>query len=155
MARLSIKVDDKALREAIRIAPERIITAISQSLTRSAIQTQRYFRENIPVGVSGELRRSVRYHFLDRVSVSIAPEASYAQYVEYGTSPHWASVKDGTSLARWAKQKGINKYALQHHIARKGTKPHHFEGETYRQAKDYAYQDIDDTLNNTIKEILA
>jgi len=59
--------------------------------------------------------------------------ASYWYYVENGSAPHWTSVKN---LEKWCEDKwGDAKlaYALQHHIAKHGTKPTHFIKETLIQ----------------------
>jgi hypothetical protein len=75
----------------------------------------------------------------------------YALFVEFGTLPHWTSVKNLKKWAKdklgkkwakdklgkkWAKDKlGDEKlaYALQRHIALFGTKPHPFIRETLQQ----------------------
>lgn len=151
---IRIQVDDKQLRQALRIAPNRIVNAMHVSLNRSAVQTQRYFREEITNNGSihtGELRRSVHFHFLNKLNVVIEPEAKYADFVEKGTRPHWTSVRN---LERWARFRGINPYVLQHSIARKGTKAHPFEKKVANKTIRFAQRDMQQQLNKTIKEVL-
>ena len=151
---VKIQVNDKELRQALRVAPNRIINAMHTSLTRSAVQTQRYFREEITNNGSihtGELRRSVHFGFKDKLSVVIEPEAKYADYVENGTKPHWTSVRN---LESWAKFRGINPYVLQRSIARKGTKAHPFEQRTAQRATVFATKDMQQQLDKSMKEIL-
>lgn len=151
---IRIQVDDKQLRQALRIAPNRIVNAMHVSLNRSAVQTQRYFREQITENESihtGELRRSVHFHFLNKLNVVIEPEAKYADFVEKGTRPHWTSVRN---LERWARFRGINPYVLQHSIARKGTKAHPFEKKVADKTVRFAQRDMQQQLNKTIKEVL-
>jgi len=48
---------------------------------------------------------------------------NYADYVEYGTEPHWTPIKP---LIEWARHKGFNPnfaYAVQRKIAKEGTDP--------------------------------
>lgn len=151
---IRIQVDDKQLRQALRIAPNRIVNAMHVSLNRSAVQTQRYFREQITENESihtGELRRSVHFQFLNKLNVVIEPEAKYADFVEKGTRPHWTSVRN---LERWARFRGINPYVLQRSIARKGTKAHPFEKKVADKTVRFAQRDMQQQLNKTIKEVL-
>jgi hypothetical protein len=151
---IRIKINDKELKQALRIAPQRIINAMHTSLKRSAVQTQRYFREEITNNRSihtGELRRSVRFHFNNKLNVVIEPGVGYADFVEKGTRPHWTSVRN---LERWAKFRGINPYVLQRSIARKGTKAHPFEKKTAKRATEFAQRDMQRQLDKSIKEIL-
>jgi hypothetical protein len=61
---------------------------------------------------------------LGGAEVSIGTPASrYAPYVEYGSSPHWTSVKN---LQAWANLRGRNVYAVQWGIAQRGTRPQAF-----------------------------
>ena len=47
----------------------------------------------------------------------------YARPVEFGSRPHWVSVRH---LQAWADLKGINVYAVRWSIATKGTRPQPF-----------------------------
>ena len=80
-----------------------------------------------------------------------AAKAKYADYVEKGTKPHWTSVRN---LESWARFRGINPYVLQRSIARKGTKAHPFEQRTAQRAIAFATKDMQQQLDKSMKEIL-
>ena len=151
---LHITIDDKAVRRALNVAPEQVVNTMHVSLQRSAVYAQRMFRTNITDNGSvhtGELRRSVEFKFENKLAVNIRPMAKYAPFVEYGTRPHWTSVRN---LERWAKFRGINAYALQRSIAMHGTKPHPYEEKTFKQVQPYAIRNMQQSLNRVVKEIL-
>ena len=148
---LHIDVNTQNLRRAVAIAPDQIINAMHESLARSAVKTQDLFRFRMPMGVSGNLRRSVQFSWNNKLSVTIEPTANYADYVEFGTKPHWTSVHN---LESWARLKGINPYALQRSIATKGTKPNPYMEFVAWNASKFAANDMEQTLKRKIKEIL-
>lgn len=135
MSFLHIKIDSEAVQKAIRQAPESALQRIHNALQETAVESQRFYRQNMPTGVTGFLRRSVHFAFQNRVTVKVEPSAPYADYVESGTRPHWTSVHN---LERWANLRGINPYALQHSIASHGTKAHPYQDKTYKQTARYA-----------------
>lgn len=146
-----IRVDDRVVREALAIAPAKVVRGIEMSLRRSAVFGQRQYRINMPAGATGYMRRSATFHFSTRVSVKVEPTAEYADYVDTGTKPHWTSVKN---LERWAKIKGLNPYAVQRGIAKHGTKAHPFQDKTASQVERFAGNDMTIQMAKTIKEIL-
>lgn len=151
---IKIKVDDAQLRRALQVAPNKIINAMHRSLNRSAVQTQRYFREVLTEHgnvYTSHLRRSVHFQFKNKLSVTIEPEAKYADAVEKGTRPHKVSIRE---LEGWAKFRGINVYALQKSIMHKGTKAHPYEADTAKRAIQFATNDMQTQMNKAIKEIL-
>lgn len=139
----NIRVDASAVAQLFQGAPEALQTGVRQLVERSAIEVQREMMIAANVGVTGDLRRSVRYTVTaGLLRAEIAPKVPYAEDVEYGTHPHWVSVKEGTPLALWARLKGINKYALQHSIAVKGTRAHPFVRPTYDRMAPKVVRDI-------------
>lgn len=148
----SIFIDDKALREALTLAPDKVKKNTHFMLERAGIMTQSAMRTKVTTGVSGELKKSIRYRFSDYLSVVIQPHAKYAAAHEYGSRPHWTSVKN---LDRWAKMRGINVFALQRSIARKGTKAHPFMQRTLREVDAAVLPDFNRGMNKTIAEILG
>lgn len=148
---MSITVDDKLLRQALRKAPRHMVLAINRSLRRSAVYTQRRFREELPVGATGQLRRSVRYLFRSMTEVNIHPAAKQAVFIEYGTRPHWTSVKN---LEKWANQRGISPYAVQRGIAKHGTKAQPYLHKVHASADGYAGTDMSRSLEKAIDEVL-
>lgn len=148
---MRVVINDKQLRQALQVAPERVLIGIHTSLTRSAIQTQGYFVRNMPAGASGNLRRSVTFKFLNRLSVRIEPQAKYADYVETGTKPHMPPV---SAITPWARIKGLNPWAVARGIAKHGTKAHPYEDKTAIQAERFAINDMSKSLQDVIDEVL-
>lgn len=150
--KMGISVDAKALQQAIRKSPEGIVEATHQALLRSAIYAQKCFRRNLNANTdTGSLKRSVRYHFTSKVAVEIAPEAEHAPFLEYGTHPHYPPIE---GIRRWAKKKGINPYALQRSIGKRGTRAHPYLDKTFREVAPYARKSLDRSIGSKIKEII-
>ena len=153
-AKISIKVDDAQLKHALAVAPNRIINTMHRSLTRSAIQTQRYFRETLTKHhnvFTGNLRESVKYHFNNKLDVDIAPQAKYAKYVEFGSRPHFISLK---KITPWANFRHLDPATVKKGIMTKGTRPHPFLKQTAKLAEKYATEDMQKQLDKAMKEIL-
>lgn len=132
--------------------------AISEQLAVVSGLTKLTMMDNAPVGVGGisGLRGSIGFT-LDPANLTseIKPTAPYADAVETGSKPHWAPHGPGSSLAAWAKLKGINVYALAWSIARKGTKAHPFIVPTYNQVQDAMGDVFASGLDGYIRGIMA
>ena len=151
---IKIQVNDQELRQAIRVAPNRIINAMHTSLTRSAVMTQRYFKETLRSHgniYTGHLWNSVHFSFNNKLSVTVEPKLPYADDVEKGTPPHKVEIEE---IQGWALFRGLSPYAVQKSIRRKGTKAHPFEDETATRAMHFAEKDMQQQLDKAIKEIL-
>lgn len=93
-----------------------------RAFTRAAAVVQNNAKDRAPVD-TGHLRRNISSVATENeavigVSLAIVP---YAAAIEFGSVPHWTSVKN---LEEWARKHGINPYALQRSIAHKGTPAH-------------------------------
>lgn len=135
---LGIQIDAKQVAALFQRAPEATEARLRQLIEGGAIDVQRQMmmRATRNVGATGDYRRSIRYTLTPlKLEAEIGPNVPYADDLEDGTRPHWVSVKPGSSLARWANLKGINPYAIQHSIAKKGTKPHPIVHDTYNKMK--------------------
>jgi len=109
---------------------EEVPLVVAEFLAREIIEEA---QQNLKKGkhfVSGELWRSSEGNirkYPEKVSGGF--DAPYADFVEYGTKPHWMPIKP---LLKWAetkfgKKEGKNiAYAVQQSIAKKGTVPHPF-----------------------------
>jgi hypothetical protein len=97
-----------ALSSGLRPAIVKQLTVVSE-IVKTAMQAR------APEGVGGDkgLRGSIGY-VLDPIALTseIKPTATYTDAVETGSKPHWAPHGPDSSLAAWAKLKGINVYAL-------------------------------------------
>lgn len=147
-------IDDVRVRELFQRAPAMVTSRLKSLVEAAAIDVQREMRIAAPVAVTGQLRGSIRYVVSPlQVHAVIKPEVKYAEGVEYGTKPRRVSVAEGTPLLAWAKLKGINPYALQKSIARKGTKPHPFVEPTYRKMKPVVESDIASGMTKLVEEL--
>lgn len=148
MAFLHIAIDDKKIRNAIARAPELCVDGLNLALRETVVASQRFYRENMPTGMTGYLRRSTTYSFMSRVTAKVEPTAHYADYVEYGTRPHWTSVHN---IEAWARFRGINPYVLQHSIATHGTKAHPYQEKTFEQTKEFATRTYTKYMNMFVR----
>lgn len=147
----AVKVDDRAVIDLFQRAPDVVKLRLRQLIEGSAIDIQREMRIAAPVAVTGDLRRSIRYTFsAAKLQAEVGPTVNYADDVESGTKPHLVSVAEGTPLRAWAKLKGINPWALQRSIAKKGTKKHPFVEPTFEKMKSKVEGDIISGLNEMV-----
>lgn len=151
---MRVKIDDRAFQTALGRAPDTIKQGTHSMLERAGIQTQGIMRRRVNTGVSGELKKSIRYTFENFLTVSVYPAAKHAAPHEYGTKPHWVSVRRGTPLYQWSRMKGINPYAMQRAIAKKGTKPHPYLQRTLSDVDGEVLDDFNRGMNRIIEKIL-
>jgi HK97 gp10 family phage protein len=91
----------------------------------------------------GELRNSIDYVVKDRkksIDGEISANKDYAQYVEFGTSPHFPPI---SALEGWAERHGISPYAVAKSIARKGTTAQPFMSPALRKEKPNFIQAVE------------
>jgi hypothetical protein len=151
---IGFKIEDAKVRQLFERAPAAVTTRLKSLVEAAAIDVQREMRIAAPVAVTGQLRGSVRYVISPaQIQAVIKPEVEYAEDVEFGTKPHHVSVAQGTPLLAWAKLKGINPYALQKSIERKGTKKHPFVEPTYWKMKPVAQADITAGMSRLVEEL--
>ena len=151
---MRVKIDDRAFQTALKRAPDTIKQGTHSMLERAGIQTQGIMRRKVNTGVSGELKKSIRYSFENFLTISVYPAAKHAAPHEYGTKPHWVSVKRGTPLYQWSRMKGINPYAMQRAIAKKGTRPHPYLKRTLLDIDGEVLDDFNRGMNRIIEKIL-
>ena len=100
---------------------------MERKVKKAAFGVEREAKNNLKDHVStGLLIRSVSTKFVKdgfdswaTVGTSLSPH--YGPDLEFGTDPHWPPIEP---LKRWAQQRGINPYAVQKSISKKGTDPH-------------------------------
>lgn len=145
MPSMQIVVDDRQVRRVFAAAPQAAVRRLGQLIESAAIDIQGEMRRQVNVGATGETRRSIAYK-LGRgkleAEVKSTLDPRRIEALEHGSRPHWTSARPGTSLYRWARHKGINPYAVQRSIARKGTKAHPFVAPTYRLMSGRVQNDI-------------
>lgn len=151
---ISISVDDAQVVAMLRGAPEILRRRTSELVEGAAIDVQREMRIQEPVGVKGQLRGSTRYTFIpELLSAEIKPTVDYGPDVENGSKPRYVSVKEGTPLRAWAEFKGLNPYAVQAGIKKKGTRPNPFMARTYNRMKPIVERNIVDGIADAVREL--
>jgi len=148
---LELSVDMRGARQAVKRAPGAMIDAIEQTLLQVAIYTQWCFRKNIPFGKTGSLARNVNYIKVSRVEYRVEPTDEYADYVEFGTRPHFPPVD---AITPWARMRGINPWALAHSIAKHGTAPHPYLEKTYKEVEPYANRLLAHNVQEVIDKVI-
>lgn len=95
-------------REEMRQLGQSVVVVMRQEAPKDIRRMERSiaFRTDISRGGRGEIR------------LTVYVGAPYAKYVMSGTRPHWAPAR---ALQGWASRHGINVYALQQSIAKRGT----------------------------------
>lgn len=154
MPAVTIEIDSAQAQAMLRAAPGKIKSRLNRVLNVVSIETQREMRTKANVGVSGDLRRSIKYQVTGLES-RVGPTAASGPYVEKGTRPHWTSVKPETALGKWAAAKGVNPYMLQRSIARKGTKAHPFVEPTYTLMEPRITRRFDSEIDKLVQELNA
>ena len=151
----SITVDATAVRRTFELYPEAAARKLNSLIEGGAIDLQSEIRRDAPVH-DGQYRRSVDYKLnRGRFEANIGPRVKYAKPVETGSRPHWTSVKPGSSLRKWADSKGINPYAVQRSIAKKGTKAQWVVRDVFRRERGGVQRDIVTGFARFIGEVNA
>lgn len=149
-----VKIDDSQVRRVFMMYPEQSVRRLVSLIEGAAIDTQAEMRRNVDVGATGEARNSIHYTMNpSQLSATIAPTVKYAEYLEKGTMPHWVSATPGSPLNRWANMKGLNPWAVQRSIAKKGTKAHPFVEPTYRTMQPRVVRDVVSGFGRFIQEV--
>lgn len=137
------------LKTAFRKSPEIVRDQIQKAITQSIFLVHREAKLEAPVGVTGHLRSRMGKQITPFRGV-IGPTVEYGLFVHEGTSPHWTSVKN---LEKWANKKGINPFALQRSIARKGTKANPFMTRAVDQSEGKVQEFFQLAIDNVLKQL--
>lgn len=151
---MSITVDSAGVVDMLLAASEKTAIRIGQLVEGAAIDVQREMRQEAPVGVTGQLRNSIRYVYAPALlSAEVGPKADYGAAVETGAKAHWPPYGEGTSLADWANLKGIPVFLVARSIAKKGTKAHPFVKPTYDKMKPVIEEQISVGISALVEEV--
>lgn len=154
MVAIDISVDDKRVRRLFERAPGAVRLRVRQIIEASAIDTQYEMRRDAPVAVTGQLRASIRYKVAPMgLQAEVRPHADYADEVEFGRGPGPVSVAQGTPLRKWAEFRGLNPYAVQSSIERKGTRPHPFVRPTFIKMKPRVERQAKEDMKRLIGDL--
>lgn len=149
-----IKIENlDEIREAFRMYPIIADQEISKGLLESGKLIVGTEKGEVPIGVTNHLRQSIGMR-LTANSVVIVPKKEYAIPVHEGTRPHYVSVSNPRSPLRiWAIKKGLNPYAVQKTIMRKGTRANPFVDRTINMTNNKVRKIFVGVLENIIKRI--
>ena len=151
---IGFRVDNAEVLELFARAPTAVKRRLTQLVEGGAIDVQREMRQQAPVAVTGYLRRSVQYRFSPGlIQAIIEPQAKYAAAIEEGRGPHHVSVAEGTPLRDWAEFRGLDPYAVQSSIEKKGTKANPFIKRTYNIMRPRVERDIERGLLKLVQEM--
>jgi len=141
------------IREVFRKFPLIANEEIQSGLERAGKLVTRIEKQEVPIGVTNQLRQSIGMRLIPN-NVTIAPNKNYAINVHEGTRPHFVPVNNPRDPLRiWAIKKGLNPYAVQKSIAKKGTRPNPFVERTVSKAEGETRQIFSQVLENIIKRI--
>jgi len=76
--------------------------------------------------------------------ITVRTKQDYLKYVVTGTKPHFPPIK---SIEPWATRHGINPFALQKSIGKKGTKKNDFIKKVYDVSMPEAVKGFDNAMN--------
>lgn len=139
----------KELRTVFKKSPEIVRDQLQRAITLSTALVSRKAKLEAPVGVSGHLKSRIRIRISPFRGI-IEPTVKYGLYVHKGTRPHWTGVGN---LRKWAKRKGINPYALQKSIAKKGTKANPFMKRAAKKSESKVQAIFQRAINNITKQL--
>lgn len=141
------------IREVFRQFPVIADEEIQNGLEKAGKLITKIEKGEVPIGVSNQLRQSIMMKLIPN-NVTIAPNKNYAVSVHEGTPPHYVPVNNPRDPLRiWAISKGLNPYAVQKSIAKKGTKPNPFVERTVSKAEGEVRRIFSQVLENIIKRI--
>lgn len=140
-------VNFERLQEVADKYPQVAEKYVGQAIQRALLRVMGAAKKEAPMGVTGFLAGKWNIK-MERFTGSLVSGSEHAVYVHNGTKPHWAPIDP---LAKWAKRKGLNPYAVRNSIAMKGTRANPF----LRRAVDQEVENIDKELDKGIKDILA
>lgn len=144
---LKIKIENlKEVEKTFKAYPKVSAKYFQKAISRSLIKIERRAKKNAPVD-TGALR--ARWNLdIQLLRGSLSPKSSYAPYVEYGTKPHWVSVK---KLSGWAGRHNVSPFAVQKAIARKGTRKQPFLIPAVKPRE--VNEEFKKAINKTLNEI--
>jgi HK97 gp10 family phage protein len=152
-----IKVDTKGFQEfqksvlnALEKSNSHLVSALKTAVTVVTLAA----KNTVPVGATGELRRSIGSDIDERSLIGIVgldfPGRNYGIYVEKGTRPHMPPIG---ALDRWANQRGLNPYAVAKSIARKGTKAQPFMKPAYEKNEKFIRRQFSEANEKIVRDM--
>jgi len=113
------------LTAALARSPQVVRLTQAEAMTAALLLVERDARRNVRQDTR-RLMNSITHSLRtepNRLVGRVGPSLRYGLYVERGTRPHWPPI---AALQGWARRHGVNPYALQRAIGRRGTRPRPF-----------------------------
>lgn len=156
---MATAIEIKGLEKLIKLADK--YPAVAEKHVNSAIKVsleliKSVARSGAPVGVGRNLREGWAIQmgrFSGKLTSTARSETGFAYglAIEHGTRPHWVPI---SALKPWAEKKGINPWAVQRSIAKKGTKPNPFFSKAVEYVLPGVEKQVSGAIDATLKEIV-
>lgn len=131
---MSIRMDGQVVVDMFAALSEGLHPALVAILGTTSVTTREAMKAQAPEGVGGDkgLRGSIDFVVdAPNLTSEIKPTVPYADAVETGSAPHYPPAGPDSSLAAWAKLKGLNVYAVAKNISKFGTKANPYIARTF------------------------
>lgn len=137
---------------------ERIVVgSLREALNKASGLLYRAVLDETPTS-TGTLKKAMARDFPEPLAARIFPQVQYALYVHEGTRPHGipaAELGPGGSLARWAKKKGLNPYAVAKSIAVRGTKANPWMARTAERERPNVERELAGGLDDAARNLVS
>ena len=144
-----------------KLTPQQTRPYLERGLVDSTTYLMQKSIENTPKAI-GSTAQSIRREIMtQRLQSSIFPTVKHAYYLHGPadgsadrTRPHWIparEAKEGGSLYRWGKKRGVNPWAVRASIAKRGTKFQPWLKDTAEKEVDRVTQIMDQALDGIAK----
>lgn len=137
------------LQEVASRYPQVAEKHVGYAITRALTRVMGSVKQEAPQGVSTFLKNRWTIR-AGRFEGTLFSGTEYASAVHNGTRPHFVPIED---LKKWAIKKGINAYAVQKSIAKKGTRPNKFLDRAVKANESKMDKDLQDAITNIINEV--
>jgi len=138
----------KELQGIFTEAPIIVGEELQKATMEAGLKIQSLEMKNSPHD-TGNLARGIHLDY-QPIQVTIAPQANYASYPEFGTQPHYVSPQQ---LMGWARRHGLNPYAVSKSIQKHGTKAQYYVRNTVGQIGEEVSEIFTNCLGNIIKRL--
>lgn len=154
---ITVNVDTIALRQALKVAPEKVKAGLNGWVNTTALMTEReaklYLAQHVSLGATGGTGNSI-HTFPSDLQAEVKPTQKTALWVHEGRKPgKMPPFGEGTPLNGWAKRMGMNPFLVARAIGRKGTKGIPFMDEAYKIVKPTAERNADIVLGQIVSSI--
>lgn len=149
---IQIKIQNlDEVKKGLNEAPIFFAKNIDKAIHHSIEEVRKNVLDYAPSGAGNDLRLRWDTIFKPLYGALISG-VKHGIFVHEGTKPHWTSIKN---LADWARLRGLNVYALQRSIAKKGTKANPFLAKAVDAAENKINQFFKEAVEKSLEDIAA